>query len=113
MSKIERATDLLFSAEDADCFPMPLLKREHFTIKELENMLDIRYMKFKSRHSSLRLGPIQYQRAILGCLERMERDMSPETFEEINYRQRTTSPLTELLFSGFKRLFPFVKKQNQ
>ena len=76
-------------------------------------MLQKQYTKFKSRHSALRLGTNQYQRAVLGALERMERELSIGTFDENNYRVRTTSPLIDLIFSGFKRLYTVVNNQNQ
>lgn len=113
MSKIDRATDLLAASDDANCFPMQLFSRESFTVEELTALLEIGYKKFKSRHSSMRLGPNQYLRAILGCLERMERDLSPTTFDESNYRERTISPLMNLIDSGFKRLYKIVNKQHQ
>ena len=112
MSKVDRATDLLYASEDADCFPMAFFRRE-CTFKELSSILEKGYCLFKSRHSSLRLGPIQFQRSVLGVIERMERELSPEGFDEENYRVRSISPLMDLLISGFQRLSPFVNNQNK
>ena len=113
LSKVDRATDLLSSNDNADCFPMQLFGRECFTEEEMKTMLEAMYKVFKARHSSLRLGPLQYQRACLGCLERMERQSSPEAFDENNYRERNNSPLLYLLFSGFQRLKPIVNSKNK
>lgn len=76
-----------------------------------ENKLKELFTKFKSHEDvkCLRLGFNQFQHAILGVCERMERVRSPETFEERHYRFKASVKVTAHLKEIFVRLQPLMK----
>ena len=100
MAKIDRATNLMHQESDSNCFPWELFHAGHFE----ETKIKETHARFKNRYPELQLGIVQYKNAVLGVAEKMEREFSPGTFDEQNYRPSAKKSIEKLLADAFKRL---------